>query len=107
MNTPLALRIRHLCAVPVTAFFIFPTRMAALASALLLATVAPAQTGTALVRHAPALNGAVTGSVQQLLGEAVTLNGNAAVSGDLRVPGTPNVVQNGRPTLGGTVDGTG
>ena len=43
----------------------------------------------ALVHHAPSLNsGLVTGSIQQMLAENVTLNGNASVSDDLRVPGT-------------------
>jgi DNA/RNA endonuclease G (NUC1) len=61
----------------------------------------------AIVRHAPVLNGGLDGSVQQLLPEAVTLNGSAWVSGDLLVPGTPAVIQNGHPYYGGTVDGTG
>ena len=44
------------------------------------------------VRHAPALNGSgrIEGSVQQLLGESVTLNGGFTLTGDLLVPGTPN-----------------
>jgi len=62
---------------------------------------------TALVRHAPTLNGSVDGSIQVLLGENITLNGNALISGDLLVPGTPTVRLNGRPTLGGTLDGNG
>ena len=62
----------------------------------------------ALVRHAPTLNSAlVTGSIQQLLAENVTLNGSASVSGDLRVPGTPSVVISGSPNYGGTLDGSG
>lgn len=61
----------------------------------------------ALVRHAPALNGAVLGSLQQMLGENVTLNGGASVSGDLLVPGTPSVVLNGSPNFGGTLEGSG
>jgi autotransporter-associated beta strand protein len=62
----------------------------------------------ALVRHAPALNNALlTGSVQQLLAENVTLNGTTTVSGDLLVPGTPNVIINGSPNYGGTLDGSG
>ncbi|HVX57017.1 MAG TPA: hypothetical protein VHA37_04755, partial [Candidatus Saccharimonadales bacterium] len=66
-----------------------------------------ADAGTALVRHAPVLNGNVDGSIQQMTGESTTLNGSASVTGDLLVPGTPSVIQNGRPTYGGTVDGTG
>jgi hypothetical protein len=63
--------------------------------------------GTALVRHAPAINGTIEGSVQQMLGENVTLNGNAVVRGDLLVPGTPTVRLNGTPAYSGTVDATG
>ena len=67
-----------------------------LASALFCA----AQTaGTALVRHAPTLNGNIDGSVQQMLGEAVTLNGGAAVTGDLLVPGTPTVRSTATPPM--------
>ena len=64
-------------------------------------------TTTALVRHAPVLNGGLDGSVQVLLGENVTLNGNAWISGHLLVPGTPNVRLNGHPFYGGAIDGTG
>jgi endo-1,4-beta-xylanase len=62
---------------------------------------------TALVRHAPALNGALNGSVQMLLPENVTLNSSAATSGDLLVPGQPTVRLNGQPAYGGTLDGPG
>jgi len=62
---------------------------------------------TATVRHAPTLNGDVDGSVQMLTGEYVTLNGNAGVSLDLLVPGTPTVRLNGKPTYGGTIDAAG
>jgi hypothetical protein len=65
------------------------------------------QTGTALVRHAPTLNGSVDGSIQQMLAENTTLNGGAAVTGDLLVPGTPTVRLNGKPAYGGTLDGSG
>ena len=61
----------------------------------------------ALVRHAPVLNGAVEGSIEQMLPENTTLNGSASVSGDLLVPGTPTVRLNGKPGYGGTIDGTG
>jgi autotransporter-associated beta strand protein len=64
-------------------------------------------TVTALVRHAPVLNGDIDGSVQVLLPESTTLNGGALVSGDLLVPGTPTVQLNGHPTYGSTLDGTG
>lgn len=61
----------------------------------------------ALVRHAPVIGGTLDGSVQQILGESVIVNGGAVITGDLLVPGTPSVLLNGKPTYGGTVDGTG
>ncbi len=61
----------------------------------------------AIVRHAPVLNGDIDGSVQVLLPESTTLNGGAMISGDLLVPGAPNVVLNGHPTYGGTLNGSG
>jgi endo-1,4-beta-xylanase len=64
-------------------------------------------TTTAVVRHAPSLNGTLTGSIQVLAAESVTLNGSARVTGDLLVPGTPTIRLNGHPSYGGTVDGTG
>jgi pectate lyase len=69
-----------------------------------------APTGTAVVRHAPNLAGRVDGSVQLLTGENVTLRDHGTrVSGDLLVPGTPAVLQNGHGRLryGGTIEGTG
>ena len=80
-----------------------------LSPVLVLPTVSRAQTqpangsGVALVRHAPTLNGSVDGSVQQMLGEAVTLNGGAAITGDFLVPGTPTVRLNGKPAYVGHV----
>jgi polygalacturonase/pectin methylesterase-like acyl-CoA thioesterase len=59
---------------------------------------------TALVRHAPTLSGAIDGSLQMLSGENVTLNGNAWISGDLLVPGTPSLRLNGMPMVAGTTD---
>jgi rhamnogalacturonan endolyase len=64
-------------------------------------------TTTALVRHAPVVNGRLNGSLQLLLGENTTLNSSAAVSGDFLVPGTPTVRLNGSPAYGGTTDSTG
>ncbi|HWA86119.1 MAG TPA: rhamnogalacturonan lyase B N-terminal domain-containing protein [Opitutus sp.] len=64
-------------------------------------------TVTALIRHAPTLNGDIDGSAQILLGENTTLNGGAGVSGDLLVPGTPTVQLNGAPTYAGTIDSNG
>ncbi len=62
-----------------------------------------------VVRHAPSLSGSalVEGSLQQLLGESVTLNSGFTLTGDLLVPGTPNVVSNRAPTFGGTIVGSG
>ncbi|HEX8150503.1 MAG TPA: PKD domain-containing protein [Pyrinomonadaceae bacterium] len=62
----------------------------------------------AVVRHAPALDsGRVEGSLWQLLGEPVTLDGTDAITSDLLVPGTPDVtVGGGRTSYGGTVAGT-
>jgi MBG domain/Hypothetical glycosyl hydrolase family 15/Immunoglobulin domain/HYR domain len=62
---------------------------------------------TALVRHAPTLNGDVDGSVQVLLPESVSLNGGAGITGDLLMSGTPAVRLNGNPIFGGTRDGVG
>lgn len=62
---------------------------------------------TGLVRHATSLNGSIAGSVQLLTSENTTLNGNAAITGDLLVPGTPQVRMNGHPTFQGTIDGPG
>jgi hypothetical protein len=59
------------------------------------------------VRHAPSLNGRVEGSVQQLLGESVTLNSGFVMTGDLIVPGTPNIITNGSPSFAGVIVGTG
>ncbi len=64
-------------------------------------------TTTALVRHAPDLNGAIDGSLQILTAENIALTGNAWVSGDILVPGMPTVRLNGHPTFVGTQDGTG
>ncbi|MBI4625712.1 MAG: Ig-like domain-containing protein, partial [Verrucomicrobia bacterium] len=59
------------------------------------------------MRHAPSLNGTVEGSVQQMLGESVTLRGGGTVTGDLLVPGLPAIRINGNPRYGGTTNGTG
>src|SRR5206468_3680619 len=64
-------------------------------------------TVTALVRHAPTLNGDLEGSLQLATGEGFTVNGNNYVAGDLLVPGTPAVKLNGHAVLGGTQDSTG
>jgi rhamnogalacturonan endolyase len=64
-------------------------------------------TTTALVRHAPMVNGKINGSVQVLLPEATTLNSSASISGDLLMPGTPRLTLNGKSTYGGTIDASG
>jgi hypothetical protein len=61
----------------------------------------------ALVRHGFSLNGRVEGSVQLLTGEDTTLNGGAVLTGDLLVPGSPTVRQNGDPPSGGVMQGSG
>jgi rhamnogalacturonan endolyase len=62
----------------------------------------------ALVNHAPSLNsGVVEGSIRQMLGEGVALNGSTTISGDLFAPGLPNVILNGSPNYGGALDGDG
>ena len=75
--------------------------------ALLTLLGGPVFAQVAQVRHAPALNGTVEGSIQQMTAENVTLNGGARVTGDLLVPGTPTVRLNGNPAYGGTLDGAG
>jgi rhamnogalacturonan endolyase len=64
-------------------------------------------TVTALVRHAPTMNGDVDGSVQLLLPENVTLNSGAGITGDLLVPGAPALRRNGSGSFGGTREGPG
>ncbi|MEY4941102.1 MAG: hypothetical protein RIQ93_2837, partial [Verrucomicrobiota bacterium] len=61
----------------------------------------------AVVRHAPSINGVIEGSVQQLLGENVTLNSGATISENLLVPGTPALRLNGNAVFGGTLPGSG
>jgi len=67
----------------------------------------PTTYGAVVVRHAPALNGRVEGTVRQLRGENVTLNSGAVVTGDLLVPGSPTVQINGSPAFSGTMSGAG
>jgi hypothetical protein len=62
---------------------------------------------TALVRRVPNLSGGLDGSVQVLSAENIALNGNAWISGDLLVVGTPALVFNGNPTVAGTREASG
>jgi rhamnogalacturonan endolyase len=64
-------------------------------------------TTTAIVRHAPTLNGGIEGSLQVMLPENITLNGSALIIGDLLVPGMPTVQLNGHPSFGGAIEATG
>lgn len=84
-----------------------PSSRALLAGALVLFLPILSLAQVARVRHAPTLNGNVEGSIQQMTGEAVTLNGGANVTGDLLVPGSPTIRLNGQPNYGGTQDGSG
>ncbi|MFY9554255.1 MAG: IPT/TIG domain-containing protein, partial [Blastocatellia bacterium] len=62
----------------------------------------------AVVRHAPSLNSArIEGSVRQLTGEGITLNGSSTITSALLVPGTPHVRINDNSILGATVEGSG
>lgn len=71
------------------------------------AVYAQSANGTAIVRHAPSVNGRVEGSIHQMLPEDSTFNGGAIVTRDLLVPGTPSVRLNGHPNYAGTLDGPG
>jgi rhamnogalacturonan endolyase len=62
---------------------------------------------SAVSRHAPRIAGTLAGSAQMLLPENVSLAGGVVVSGDLLVPGSPQVLLNGSPSYGGTVEGSG
>ncbi len=80
-------------------------------AAVFLGSLGPviAQNVAVTTRHAPSINGnsRVEGSVQQLLGESVTLNGGATLTQDLLVPGTPTVQTSGSVNWQGVRTGTG
>lgn len=65
--------------------------------------------GAAIVRHAPTLNGnaRVEGDVRQLTGEGLRLSGNATITGDLLLPGTPTIRRTGQPMVGAEAQGGG
>lgn len=70
----------------------------------------PVETNKAvIVRHAPVLQGGskVKGSMQQLLGEDVSLSGGTWIFGDYCAPGTPLVTVNGHPVFQGVLPGSG
>jgi len=77
------------------------------ASATLTIQPAPVVGGQIVVRHAPLIYATVDGSLQFLLGESITFNSGASLSGDLFVPGTPAVRINGHPHYLGLVTGAG
>lgn len=62
---------------------------------------------TALVRHAPSIDGGLEGSLQLLLPESANLNSSAWVSGDFLLPGTPSVQRNGSPLFVGLREASG
>lgn len=63
---------------------------------------------TVVVQHFPGLNqGRVNGSVRVLTAESGNLNSGLIVTGNLYIPGTPNININGSITYNGTVVGTG
>jgi hypothetical protein len=60
-----------------------------------------------MVRELPQVLGAIDGSVHLLAGLDVALAGNAWISGDLLVPGTPAILPQGNSVYGTTVQGPG
>jgi uncharacterized protein len=75
---------------------------------LLVQAVVPSAINLVVVRHAPTMNASINGSLQVLLGESITFNGSASLSGDLLVPGTPTVRLNGSSAhYAGTTIGAG
>ncbi len=53
------------------------------------------ESGTALVGQLNSLNGRIEGSIQINEAGSVTLNGGAAITGNLLMPGTPSLRVNG------------
>src|SRR5687767_13010419 len=45
--------------------------------------------GTALSKRAPQISGTVEGSIQQMSGETVSVDGGGVITGTLKVPGLP------------------
>ncbi len=67
------------------------------------------QKDTLITVHSPKLNGGgtVEGSIRILLGESFNVNGAGMVTGDIYVPGTPEIKTNSNLTYQGTVVGNG
>ena len=64
--------------------------------------------GTAIVRHAPSVNSAIVeGSLQILLPENLQMQGEATVTGELRVPGNPTLIRQGNVSVGSIATGRG
>lgn len=61
----------------------------------------------AVVKEGLTHNGRIEGSVHQQLAQNTILNSNAVITGDLLVPGVPQITQNGAVNFGGTITGTG
>lgn len=74
---------------------------------LMLPFLAHAQSGTALVRRAPTINGRVEGSVHVMSAENVTVGEGGMIKGSLLVPGTPEVISAGSNWPGAVVTGPG
>lgn len=66
-----------------------------------------AEPGPAVVRHAPAMSGRIEGSLQVLAAESISIREHAAITGDLLVPGRPELRRDRTAKLGGIADGTG
>lgn len=62
---------------------------------------------TALVRHAPTINGDIVGTLQLLSGESFAINNGGSISGALLLPGTPTVQLNGKPLFAAILDTAG
>ncbi|RYD66414.1 MAG: hypothetical protein EOP84_31210, partial [Verrucomicrobiaceae bacterium] len=62
-----------------------------------------------IVRHAPQINGQgrIEGSIQQNLGEPVTINGGAVITHEFLVPGTPSVIVDPNGVIGSRVQDSG
>src|SRR5690242_4017499 len=88
---------------------IFYCHLGALLFCVSTLTVRAAETNRVVtVRHAPSINsGLIEGSLQQLTGESVSLNGGLKITGNLYVPGTPTVLVSGNPNFGGVFTASG